>query len=211
MSVLDRIAYLQGRRDEVPNQELAGELVKANDTVGVKEIAENLFSRDENIRNDCIKVLYEVGYSKPEMISDYTGDFIRLLKGRNNRMVWGAMLALSTIATLRADEIYRHLEILLKIMEEGSVIAVDNAVKVLAAVASASDEYNKEIFPHLLKHLSKCRPKEVGQHAESTFVAVTQGNCNDFINTLRQREDSLTSAQLSRIRKLYKKLENTKR
>lgn len=71
MSVLDRIAYLQGRRDEVPNQELAGDLVKTNDVAGIKEIAGNLFNSDDNIRNDCIKVLYEVGYIKPELISPY--------------------------------------------------------------------------------------------------------------------------------------------
>ena len=53
MSVLDRIAYLQGRRDEVPNQELARELVKTNDSAGIKEIAENLFNQDDNIRNDA--------------------------------------------------------------------------------------------------------------------------------------------------------------
>lgn len=206
MSVLDRIAYLQGRRDEVPNQELAGELVGSNDSAGIKEVAENLFNKDDNIRNDCIKVLYEVGYIKPEMISSYALDFIRLLKGRNNRMVWGAMLALSTIATLRADELYKNLEILLKTMEEGSVIAVDNAVKVLAAIASVSDEYNKAIFPHLIAHLGKCRPKEVGQHAESTFIAVNRENRAEFKQTLTDREDSLTSAQLARIRKLYKKL-----
>ena len=206
MSVLEKIAYLQNRRDEVPNQELAKELVHERNAEGIKEIAGNLFNKNENIQSDCIKVLYEAGYMEPEMIADYAGDFLRLLRSRNNRLVWGAMLALSAIAEIRADEIYEDLDVILKILKDGSVIAVDNAVKVLAAIAAQKDEYNKIIFPDLLEHLSKCRPKEVGQHAESTFPAVNDENRDEFIKVLEKREDSLTSAQLARIKKLYKKL-----
>lgn len=206
MSVLERIAYLQDRKDEVPNQELAKELVETNNVDGIREIAENMFNSDKNIQSDCIKVMYEAGYIKPDMIAEYVGDFIELLRSRNNRLVWGAMLALSTIAAIKADEIFNNLEIVLRIMKEGSVIAVDNAIKVLAAVASQNDEYNKKIFPFLSDHLRTCRPKEVGQHAESTFQAVNQRNQDEFIKVLRARESSLTRAQLARINKLYKKL-----
>jgi len=59
MPVLSRIACLQNRRDEVPNQELARELAAAENTDGVKEIAENLFNRDKNIQGDCTNTLYE--------------------------------------------------------------------------------------------------------------------------------------------------------
>lgn len=204
MTVIDRIAYLQDRKDEVPNQELAMELVETNNVDGIREIAENLFNSDKNIQSDCIKVMYEAGYIKPDMIAEYVGDFIALLKSRNNRMVWGAMLALSTIAAIKADEIYENLEIVLRILKEGSVIAVDNAIKVLAAVASQNDVYNDKIFPFLLDHLRKCRPKEVGQHAESTFHAVNQKNQDEFIKVLREREQSLSNAQISRIKKLMK-------
>lgn len=108
-------------------------------------------------------------------------------------------------AEIRADQIYENLELILKVLREGSVIAVDNAVKVLALTATQKDEYNKKIFPFLLEHLSTCRPKEVGQHAESTFPAVNTVNREAFIDVLKKREDSLTAAQLARVRKLYKK------
>ncbi|WP_073993763.1 hypothetical protein [Parasporobacterium paucivorans] len=206
MSALEKTAYLQNRNDEKPNQELAKELIETNDIDGIREIAKNMFNNDKNIQSDCIKVLYEAGYIKPEMIAEYAGDFIELLRSRNNRMVWGAMLALSTIASIKADEIYKNLEIVLGVMKEGSVIAVDNAVKVLAALASQNDKYNDKIFPFLLDHLRNCRPKEVAQHAESTFQAVNQKNQDEFIKVLMEREGSLTNAQLSRIIKLYKKL-----
>jgi 3-dehydroquinate dehydratase len=61
MSVLNRLAHSLGRRDEVPNQELARELAAKKNKAGIKEIAENLWNKDKNIQADCIKVLYEVG------------------------------------------------------------------------------------------------------------------------------------------------------
>ena len=42
MSVIDKLAYSLGRRDEVPNQELARDLAAKRDKAGIREIAENL-------------------------------------------------------------------------------------------------------------------------------------------------------------------------
>jgi hypothetical protein len=61
MSTLDKLAHSLGRRDEVPNQELARELAAKKDKKGIREVAENLWHKDKNIQADCIKVLYEVG------------------------------------------------------------------------------------------------------------------------------------------------------
>ena len=53
MSVLDRIAFFQNRRDEVPNQQLAKELAETENRVGIKEIATNLQSKNQNVQSDC--------------------------------------------------------------------------------------------------------------------------------------------------------------
>ncbi len=208
MSILDRIASRQNRRDDIPNQELARELVEFNNLAGVKEIAENLHCKGKNIQSDCIKVLYEVGYLKPEMIADYASDFTSLLKSKNNRLVWGSMIALSTVASLKADMIYENLDRIYTAMNQGSVITKDNGIKVLATIASQNKQYEKAIFPYLLDHLKTCRPKEVCQHAESTFVAVYNQNKDNFIQILKQRESNLTSSQLTRLKKLYKAIDN---
>src|SRR5690349_16490252 len=124
MSALDRIAHFQNRRDEVPNQELARDLAAHGDKAGLREIARNLRNTDKNIRADCIKVLYEVGYLQPALIAEYAEDFIQLLKSRNNRLVWGGMTALGTIAELKADAIFAHFAEIQKAMESGSVITM---------------------------------------------------------------------------------------
>lgn len=204
MSTLDRLACSLGRRDEVPNQELARDLAAQKDEAGIREIAEALWNKDKNIQADCLKVLYEIGYIEPSLIADYVDDFVKLLKSKNNRLVWGGMIALGVAAKANPDVVFMNLDAIKKAKETGSVITVDNAIAALANTAAANAKYNQAIFPYLLEHLKTCRPKEVPQHAEKTLPAVTVSNKADFIAVLEKRMEDQSGGGLSRIKKVVK-------
>lgn len=68
MSVLNRIACFQNRRDQGPNKELARELVETNDRTGIQEIAANLWNENLDIRRDCLSVIEEIGYQNPVLM-----------------------------------------------------------------------------------------------------------------------------------------------
>ncbi len=68
MTALDLIAFSLGKRDEVPNQLLAKKLAAESDLTGIQEIADHLWDKNANIQSDCLKVLYELGMVKPELI-----------------------------------------------------------------------------------------------------------------------------------------------
>jgi hypothetical protein len=207
MSTLDKLACALNRRDEVPNQELARELAASRDENGIREVAEGLASKDAAIRADCVKVLYEIGYLAPELVAPYALEFVKLLKSRNNRLVWGGMIALSTVAPLAADVLHPHLADIRKAFQAGSVITKDAGVLALAGIASANSAYNREIFPFLLEHLRTCRPKDVPQHAEKTLAAVNAENKADFIAALEKRMEDMLGGQVTRIRKVIKQAE----
>lgn len=207
MSVLEKLSSAQGRRDEIPNQELARELARKRDKRSIAEIAANLSNKNQRIQNDCIKVLFEAGEIEPTLISDYAPLFLRLLSSRNTRLVWGSMTALAPIAKIRAKDIIANLGAIENAFKRGSVIAVDSGVRVLARAASANTEYNRKIFPFLLDHLKHCRPKEVPQHSDSTLPAVTRANKKKFIAVLNARIDILTPGQAARVRKVIEKAE----
>ena len=204
--MIEKLAYSLGRNDEEPNIALAKELAAAKNKKAVAEIVEGLNSKTEQIANDCIKVLYELGGIDPELVSAYAENFITLLRSRNNRLVWGAMTALSKITALNPDIVCNNLETIVKAYEKGSVITVDNSISVFAELARAGKKYEKKAFPIIIRHLESCRPKEVGQHAERAFVCVNKNNAEEFRKTLLKRCDALTDAQKKRVDRLLKQL-----
>jgi hypothetical protein len=204
MSILNRLANFQGQRSDLPNQALARELAAKKDKRGIQEIAENLWNKDRNIQSDCIKVLYEIGYLQPELIADYASDFLKLLKSRNNRLVWGSLIALSTVAALRAELLFAHWQDIRAVMERGTVITMDAGVKALAQVAAHSDAYRGEISPYLLAHLKTCRPQSVAQHAEAVLVAVDAAHRADFLKVLEKRLEDLSAGAAGRVKRVMK-------
>ena len=56
MSILEKLACVQGFRRDVPNQKLAKELASKNSSEEISEIAENLWNKDKAIHSNCIKV-----------------------------------------------------------------------------------------------------------------------------------------------------------
>jgi hypothetical protein len=207
MTIIDRLSSSLGHRDDVQNQTLAKELVKSGNKNDIEALVHNLSNKNKAIQSDCLKVLYEIGYLKPELIAPYVKEFCRLIRGQNNRLVWGAMIALSTIAAFEAPTMYKNLDWIMEAMEKGSVITVDNGVSVLAKVAATNKTYEKKIMPYLLRHLQTCRPKEVAQHAERTLAAVHAGNRNAFEQVLMDRMDDISTPQKKRVQKILKDLE----
>ncbi len=208
MSVLGKIAFYRNRRDEVPNQELARELAETENMEGIKEIAQNLWHKNKSVQSDCLKVLYEIGYLKPDLISDYVDEFLKLLKSKNNRMVWGAMIGLATIAEKKTEEIWLHINDVVNAVEHGSLITVVWGIKTLARVASTDKKYNEFIFPILIEKLKKSIPRDLPLHAESICPAVNSENKKKFIAVLDSRKSELKPSQLARLGKVSRSLES---
>ena len=207
ISTLEKIAYYQGRRDELLNQLLAKELAGAKDKGGIKEIADNLQNVNKNIRSDCLKVLYEIGYLDPDLIAGFVDDFLKLLEAKDNRMVWGAMIALATIASQRPKEIWASIDDLVRITESGTVITKLWGIRTLAQVAAVDPIYRHRIFAVLINQIQTCVPRDVPTHSESILCAVDQENKAELLDVMESRRPELTSAQLVRYKKVLKQLE----
>lgn len=206
MAVLHKLASQLNRKDERPNIDLARELMEENNIEGIQEIVENLANPNKKIKSDCIKVVYEIGRVKPELICDYAEIFIDLLKSPNNRLVWGAMQILSTIAEMSAIVLMKHLDSIQLAIKTGSVITTDKGVITLAKLAAVNEQNHKRIFPFLIEHLKTCRTKEVPQHAETTLIAITDETKDEFLKVLIEREPYMTKPQGRRIHKIFRHL-----
>lgn len=110
--MIEKIAFNLGRNDEKPNIDLAIELINSKDLDGIKEIVDRLKNKKEQIANDRIKVIYEIGERNPQLIAEYVLDFINLLKSKNNRLVWGCMTAISKITFLKPKDVFKNMLIM---------------------------------------------------------------------------------------------------
>jgi hypothetical protein len=207
MSVLNKISYFQKRRDEVPNQELARELVETKNNKGIQEMVENLWNKNKSVRSDCLKVLYEIGYINPNLIAEYVDEFLKLLKDKENRMVWGAMIGLATIAEQRPREIWQHIDDVIEVIDQGTLITFVWGIKTLARVAATDKKYRQKLFPVLIGYLQKCFPRDLPLHAESVRCAVDQSNLAEFLAVLEARQVELKPSQLARLKKLIKEMQ----
>lgn len=206
MSVMEQIASALGRRDEVPNQRLAERIAANDDVSGVRELVQALASGAAPVRADCVKVLYEIGYRKPALVAPYVDDMLKLLTSRNNRLVWGGMITLASIAALVPRQLYARRAIIQSAIKTGSVITVDNGIKTLALVAAARPAYRRVLFPYLLDHLRTCRAKDLPQHAEHVAVAVTAGNRAAFVQVIAMRLPSQPASRVARLKRVVRGL-----
>lgn len=206
MSVVSRLASALNRRDEVPNQELAAEIVEKNDQAAVSELVENLTHQSKDIQHDCIKVLYEIGERKPALIATNANEFAALLDHKNNRMQWGAMTALNTIALEKPAVVYAAVPKLASVADRGSVITRDNFVAILIKLSSL-DAYRAEALPLLNEQMLSCPSNQLPMYAENALAVVTSDFKQTFMDTLTVRLDDFDKeSKRKRIEKVLKKL-----
>lgn len=201
--LLAQLASSQGRRDEAPNLALAERLAARGTPHQIEQLVGYL-SHGPNARSDALKVLYELAKLSPRLVAPFAGRFVDLLGSRNNRMAWGAAVALAAIGHEAASELFGRRAELIRGMQTGSVITQDNCVKALAIVAASSASRARVIAPHLLDHLATCRPKDVPQRAESCAPAFARPARTRLRGVLEQRLPQLKPSQRKRVERLLR-------
>ena len=206
MTYIQRIAHHLGRRDEVPNQELAALLAEEENVEGIEEIASYLDDKNKSIQSDCLKVLYEIGYISPKLITKYAATFIKLLESKTNRMVWGAMIALANIAEYVPEEIWPHRKRIKELIETGTVITNVWGVKTLINLSKAGDHYYAELKDELFRLQQDCRDVDFAKRAEEMSVVIRPGEQDAYREMLEARKPSLSKAAQARLARVIKKL-----
>jgi hypothetical protein len=206
MSIISKLSSSLNRKDEVPNQELAQQIIKNNDKKAIKELVENLSGRNSKIQSDCIKVLYEIGEHEATLIAGYEEEFLALLDNKNNRLVWGAMTALDCITSLNPKGIYKNLTKILTAADNGSVITKDHAVNILIKLA-ANKSFADNSLTLLLDQLKTCATNQLPMYAENAIPVITDKHKKDFIQVLTLRlGDIEKESKQKRVRKVIKQL-----
>jgi hypothetical protein len=165
MDVLARLSSAKGERSETANVALAAALAKSRNKRDIAQLVEQLAGKNRAVRNDCIKVLYEIGEKDASLISPYVDQFAGLLADRDNRMAWGAMTALDTIASVDPAAIAKHLTKVADAARTGSVITRDHAIGIFVKLA-AEPKLRPRCLKLLSEQLAAAPVNQVGMYAE---------------------------------------------
>ncbi len=203
MSIIAKLATSLNRRDEVPNQELAAELVKSRDAGAIAELAENLTNKTSGIRHDCIKALYEIGHAEPSLIAPFLGIFLDLLSSKDNRMQWGAMTAIAFVAKAEPKSVFKSLPAVLTAADKGSVITRDNCVRILITLYPG---FATKVFPLMIEQLMASPTNQLPMYAEEMLPALNVADKGRFAEVLASRlGDIEKDSKRKRVEKVIQK------
>ena len=204
MSIIELLASSQGSRNSTANIALAEEIASTGNREAVAELAGLLKHKDRNIQGDSIKVLYETGFRNPELIAPHCSDFLDLLTSKNNRLVWGAMAALTCIAQIRHKELFKSLDIFMEAVNKGSVITIDCGVDILAKL-NGFDAYFNTTDPLLMEQLSKCPIKQLPTYAGKALEHIGKHSTEGYRNIITNRLDECEKeSQRKKLEKLLR-------
>jgi hypothetical protein len=205
MSIIDKLASSLGRRDEIPNQELARSLAQKKDLKGIKEIINHLHDKNKSIQSDCIKVIDELSEIDPDLVSPYIKDLVTLLDHKNNRLQWGAMAALDNITTKNAKLIYSHLAKIISAADKGSVITKDRCVSILIKLCIVK-HYSNDAYDLLFEQLQKSPTNQLPMYAENTAGIIDNLHKKQFTKILTARlPDIEKESKRKRVEKVIRK------
>jgi len=211
MTTIEKLASSLGRRDEIPNQELAKQIADKKDKKAIRELIDNLNNKSKDIQNDCIKVIYEIGALNPKLIADYYVDLLKLLDSSNNRLQWGGMTALNTIVVENPEIIFKNLAKLVDVAEKGTVITKDNLMAILIKLCSIK-KYSEDTFSLFNEQLINCPTNQLPMYAENAMTIINDTNKTQFIKTLTSRlGDIEKQTKKARVEKVIKKVDEIKR
>jgi len=206
MNWINKISFYRNIRNEEPNKELAAELAASDNTEGIKEISQYLYDKNKSVASDCLAVLYTIGYTKPVLIKDYTADFLKLLESKNNRMVWGSMIALSTIAEVKPGEIFKSIDLIIETMKKGTLITEVWGIKALVNLSLQNKGYKEELLSLLFDYLEKCRPIDFAKRVETILPIIANSEENEIISRIIElKTQELTDAQKKKLKAVINK------
>lgn len=202
--VLGRLAVAMNRHDDMPNQELAANIVFHLDHEAVGILVGAIERADDVHASDAARVLCEVGTRDEELLHPVQERLVTLCQEGPNAMLPFAMYALSPIAERVGEQLWDMRELLWSVLQDGAEhaeMARAAAVRLLSALCASGPDYARTLAGGLVDLLGKCLPKDVALYAESVLPALGAAHSHRAKPVLDRRMKELTPAEVARLRR----------
>ena len=202
--LLSRLAVSMQRTDEMPNLELAAELVITDDSEAVKLLIAVLERHDLEHAPDAARVLCEVGSRSPELLLTHVDKLLALCDESQREVLPYTMFAISPVAHKHAETLWDMRDLFwsaLADLTQPTDMAQAGAVRLLSSLCAAGADYARTLAGGLVDLLGKCMPKDVAFFAESVLPALGTAHSHRAKPVLDRRMKELTPAEVARLRR----------
>jgi hypothetical protein len=202
--LLARLAGSMQRTDDMPNLELAAELVQHDDEGAVAILIGVLERHDLEHAGDCARVLCEVGTRSPDLLLKHAERLLSLCDESQKDVLPFTMFAFSPVAHRHAEALWDMRDLFwsaLADLTQPADMAQAGAVKLLSALCAAGPDYARTLAGGLVDLLGKCMPKDVAFFAESVLPALGTAHSHRAKPVLDRRMKELTPAEVARLRR----------
>ncbi len=190
-SVYPRLGAVLGVRHTKADIALGQDIAARRAQDELDGLVELLAERD--VASSAIKAIYECGYLAPELLVPHLDVFVELVAGRNNRMIWGGMIAVSCAAKAAPEKVWEHRETLEAAWEAGTVITKVSAIHAFAAVAADSPDRAAALSPLFERVLREADPKQLVQMAEAIVPVAVEDRRGSLLAIATSRREELAT------------------
>jgi len=202
--ILSRLAVSSNRFDEMPNLELAAEIVFNADRDAVSLLITVLERGDDVHGPDAGRVLAEVGIRAQELLVSEVSRLVSLISEENIVVLPAVLTALSPLGDRVVDDLWDMRDLFWQIVNEGQSeadAAQAAAVKLLACMCAAGPDFARTLAGGLVDLLGKCLAKDVALYAEAVLPALGTAHSHRAKPVLDRRMKELSPAEVARLRR----------
>lgn len=202
--LIDRLAVSLNRYDEMPNLELAADIVFSFDSEAIGLLLGLLERGDDVYAPDAARVMAEVGIREPDLVEPHLDQMVTLISWDAGETLPFVMAALAPLGHRVVDDIWEYRDLFWSIVNEGQEqadTAQAAAVKLLSAMCAAGPDYARTLAGGLVDLLGKCLPRDVALYAEAVLPALGSSHSHRAKPVLDRRLKELTPAEVARLRR----------
>jgi hypothetical protein len=202
--LLNRLAVSMSRTDEMPNLELAADLVLYEDAQAVGLLVGVVERHDLEHAPDAARVLCEVGLRAPHLLLEHAERLLALCDESQRDVLPYTMYAFSPVAHRHAEALWDMRDLFwsaLADLSQPADMAQAGAVRLLSALCAAGPDYARTLAGGLVDLLGKCMPKDVAFFAEAVLPALGTAHSHRAKPVLDRRMKELTPAEVARLRR----------
>lgn len=202
--LLSRLAVSVQRLDDVPNLELAADIVQCDDGEALRILVSVIERHDDHHAPDAARVIFEVGTRAPHLVQPLADRLTAMCEESQKEMLPYTMYALSPIGHLQAESLWDMRDLFWSALTDLTLpasMAQAGAVRLLSALCAAGPDYARTLAGGLVDLLGKCMPKDVAFFAESVLPALGTAHSHRAKPVLDRRLKELMPAEVARLRR----------